>query len=342
MRAFVQYALVLILLLVASWILIPFRYGEKYPRQIGPSFDPYVRKVHQNQVNEQKPDLVLLGDSMLDPAVDAALLERLLNRKVLLIGRPGSASTLWYLIVKHNIVRARHRPQALIIFFRGTMMTVPAYRVTGRYFEQIDEFANSQDEELIQKAYLQPMNRLERLAERYLPPYGSRWRIRQEIDSRLRYTLPGLLAGCDRACMDYAMEVVFGNENMDLTFLSDAIAAADDYLYTRTALDFDAQVERSLLPDLIRLTEERGIRLVLVRMPVLRFSEPGSEPAGLRIYHQKMAAYLAQRGVIYLDYHHRSEFTPLHFDDPLHLNPAGEAIFTPLLAEDLKRTLELP
>ena len=39
-------------------------------------------------------------------------------------------------------------------FIFWQMMTLPGYRVTGRYFEQIDEFASPRDESLIQRAYL--------------------------------------------------------------------------------------------------------------------------------------------------------------------------------------------
>lgn len=335
MKAFLQYALVLLTMIAAAWFVIPRRYDMAYPRDIKPQFDKYIRRVYAKDIDERRPDIVLLGDSMLYPAVDAAVLSQKLNESVMAIGLPGSASTLWYLIVKNNIVETNHPPKTLVIFFRDTMMTVPGYRVTGRYFEQIDEFATPRDEELVKKAYINQMNPLEKWAEAWFPPYGSRWSVRQGIDSRLRYILPDSLLDCDKACMDNAMEAVFGSQNMDLSFLSDALAAADDYLYSRAALDFDAQVGESFLPDLIQITKERGIQLVLVRMRILRFTAPGSEPPGLRAYNEKLARYLAANGVIYLDYSDEARLTRDDFSDSLHFGPSGKAIFTPILAEDL-------
>lgn len=335
LKAFRQYSLILLALVVVSWIVIPLRYQVAYPREIKPQFDKYIRRKYVEQMDARHPDIVMLGDSMLRPAINETVLSQKLNRKILTIGLPGSASTLWYLIVKNNIIEAKVPPKVLVIVFRDTMMTVPGYRVTGRYFEQIDEFAGPKDEELVKKAYLNQMNPLEKLAEGYFPPFGSRWNIRQGVDSRIRYTMPNLGLGCDPTCMNNSMEIVFGDANMDVNFLSDALAAADDYLYSKTALDFDQQVGESFLPDLIKLCQDHGIQLILVRMRILRFALPGSEPPGLETYNDGLRAYLAANGVIYFDYSGESRLGRDQFSDPLHINPNGQAIFTEIFANDL-------
>lgn len=334
MKAFLQYIILLLTLIAISWGVIPTRYKTEYPRDVKPQFNNYVRKKYLKDIDEQKPVVVLLGDSMLAPAVNLNILSQTLDKKVMGIGLPGSASTLWYLIAKNNILEAQYPPQYLVIFFRDSMLTVPGYRVTGRYFEQIDEFAGPKDGELVKKAYLNQMNPLEKWAEAWFPPFGSRWNIRQGLDARIRYALPAQI-GCDQPCMDTAMEVVFGDLNMDPHFLSDAIAAADDYLYSKTALDFDKQVDASFLPDLIQLAKAHNVQLILVRMRILRFAEPGSEPPALRTYNEKLAAYLADNGVVYLDYSGEQSLTRDAFSDPLHMNDTGKVIFTGLLGQDL-------
>ncbi|PIV26323.1 MAG: hypothetical protein COS37_07015, partial [Anaerolineae bacterium CG03_land_8_20_14_0_80_58_20] len=138
MKAFLQYFLILLALAAVSWIVIPARYDISYPRDVKPQFDNYIRRKYVNAIDEQQPGLLLLGDSMLYPAVNTTVLSQKLNKKIMAIGLPGSASTLWYLIVKNNIIEAQSPPKYLAIFFRDSMMTVPGYRVTGRYFEQID------------------------------------------------------------------------------------------------------------------------------------------------------------------------------------------------------------
>jgi hypothetical protein len=340
MKEFRQYVIVLLMTVILLSAYLPARYDSPYPRPITPQFDTHVRKVYLEEISAMQADAVLLGDSMLNPAVDAAVLGERLDMQFYNIGLPGSASTLWYLITKNNIVDAQPRPKYLFIFFRDSMMTVPGYRVTGRYFEQIDEFARPQDGELIKRAYLDQMNPLEKAAEAYLPIYGLRWRLREGFDSRMRYTLPSSMLGCNQPCMDNAMEVVFGALNIDLVFLSEALAAADDYIYRREALDFENQIEASFLPDLINLCEYNGIQLVLVRMRTLRFTRPGSEPPALRQYGEDLRAYLESYGVIYLDYSDYAALTEEHFDDPVHMNDTGKVFFTELFGNDLEPLLK--
>jgi hypothetical protein len=178
------------------------------------------------------------------------------------------------------------------------------------------------------------MSPLEKFLEGYVPLYGSRWTVRQSIDYYIRYPLGNSLLGCDRACMDYSMEAVFAESNLDITFLSEAIGAADDYLYSREALDFQGQVDVSFLPEIIRLCRENGIQLILVRMPIQRFYEADSAPDGLAAYVADMASYSGEHNVPFLDFDRKT--MPIdYFSDTLHLNEQGRAIFSQQLAESL-------
>jgi hypothetical protein len=326
----------LITLIVSLSIYIPIRYQTPYPKDIRPQFDDYIRNTYLTVLNETQPDLVLLGDSMLRFGVDDKALADQLDNKIYFLSLDGTASTIWYLIIKNNLVVAAHKPEYLIIFFRDSMMTVPSYRVTGRYFELVDEVAGPLDEVLIQRAYIDKMNPLEKLTESYLPIYGSRWRIRESLDYYVRYSAVRVLLGCDQSCMDNAMENVFDDQNMDQKFLSDAIAVADDFLYSEEALDFKQQIGNSFLPEIIRLCKENGIQLVLVRMPIRRFHDPGTEPAGLNSYMQNLENYLKENGVIYVDVDREKDMPITYFEDALHLNETGRIEFTRRLVEALK------
>ena len=339
MKAFRNYLVTSILLLGLLFVYIPFRYQTSYPAPIGPRFDNRIRTTYTDLLNQEQPEVLLFGDSMLGPAVDDQVVANALGKKTTLVSLPGTASTIWYLILKNNIVLAEHKPQYLVLFFRDAMMTVPGYRVTGRYFEQIDEFASPDDTLLIQRAYIDQMTPVEKFMEAYIPLYSSRWQIRQSIDYHIRYTLGRLVLGCDPACMDYAMEVVFEANNLDVTFLSEAIASSDEYFYTPERLDFEAQVDKSFLPEVIRLCRENGIQLILVRMPILSFEDPGTQPEGLDAYVQDLAVYLQENEVPFFDFDNR-EFTGSYFTDSLHLNERGKALFTRKLVDSLLAEVE--
>jgi hypothetical protein len=334
MKPFRNFLVTSALLLTVLSLYIPVRYQISYPREIGPQFDDRIRRTYINILDEQQPDMLLFGDSMLAPAVDEGFVESQVGVNIHTVSLPGTASTLWYLILKNNIVLAEHKPAYLVMFFRDTMMTLPGYRVTGRYFEQIDEFASPDDRVLIERAYINQMTALEKFLEANFPLYGSRWTIRQSLDYYIRYPLGNTLLGCDQPCMDYAMEAVFAEGNLDITFLSEAIGAADENLYTDQALDFNGQVALSFLPEIVRLCRENGIQLVLVRMPILRYYDPAARPAGLDGYIQDLSIYLKENNVPFLDFDQK-DMPPEFFTDTLHLNEQGKALFTEQLTESL-------
>jgi len=340
MKSLRQYLLLLLVVCIGLSVYIPHRYQVPYPRDIRPQFDPYVRKTFIQKLDTEQPEIALLGDSMLGPAVDGNRVTQELNKKTVLFGFPGTASTIWYLIFKNNFMVAEHKPKYIAIFFRDTMMTLPEYRVTGKYFDLVDEFASPKDSDLIKKAYLNQMTPLEKLAEGYFPIYSSRWQIRETIDYYLRYYLSTKFLGCDKDCMENSLDTVFDENNMDILFLGNAIAEADDYLYKGDALDFDKRVSKSFLPEIIQLCKENDVQLILVRMRILRYIGSQPKPPGFDKYFEDLRTYLEKNGVIYLDYAGEEQLTPEYFTDSLHLNEAGKAVFTGMFIEDLKKYLK--
>jgi hypothetical protein len=335
MRSFLRYSLLLLAVLAGLTMLLPRAYHVPYPAQVGPVFDNAVRSRYTNILEEYKVKVALMGDSVLEQSVDGEALSKSLNTPSYPIAVPGSTAPFWYLILKNIILEADPRPETVILLYRDTILTLPDFHTKGGYVNELDQFATAHEPVLVERAYLNFMNPLEKWAEAWFPPFGSRWSVRQAVDARIRYTLPAALLNCDTTCMNNGMELVFGELNMDPNFLSDALAAADTYLYSREALNFDRQVGESFLPDLIQMTRDHGVQLILVQMRILRFSVPGSEPPALHTYNQHLAAYLAANGVIYLDYSHETSLGRDYFSDPLHMNDAGKAVFTEMFGEDL-------
>jgi len=339
MKAFFNYAVVSALIIGFLSFYIPIRYDTPYPRSIGPQFDWYIRDTYINFLNEEQPYVYLLGDSMPGADIDETYVSKALGEKVELNSLPGTASTIWYLMIKNNFVLAEHKPKYLVIFFRDSMMTVPSYRVTGRYFELIDEYASPADTLLIQRAYINQMGSMKKIMERYIPLYGSRQTIRQTIDYYIRYPFGHLLLKCDLDCINSSMDNVFDQNNIDPIFFGEALDTADSYLYTREALNFNKQVDESFLPEIIRLCRENDIELIMVRMPIMRFYRPGTKPPGLDRYVREMSVYLKANHVPFLDFDQK-ELPAEYFKDMLHLNEKGKAIFTQKLSNALKEIVK--
>jgi hypothetical protein len=335
-RSFIRYFLMLIVVLIIFSLYIPIRYDVHYPREIGPLFDSFYKRVSLRAIAIEQPQMVVLGDSVFMRGVDLNQLAAETGKTVYGIGVAGSASALWYIVVKNNIVPSPFKPEALIIVFRDTMLTTPGYRVNGSYFKQLDEYATPNDHLLIERAYVNLMNPLEKISERYFPLYGSRLSLRETLDYYIRYSGNKTLFGCDNRCTDKAMGIVYGAANMEKNILGDAIGTAESYLYTPEALDFNSQLNRSFLPEMVRLCNENGIQLILVRTKTMRYPDEASEPLALKTYMENMSAYLDANGVILLDFGQDDRLKTKYFFDPLHLNEQGRVIFTRMIVDSLK------
>lgn len=335
MKTFRQYLFILLLCFIALNLYALKRYDLSYPFQLEPKLDNAIRQNHTKAIIKNEPQIVLIGDSTLTKGVDTTRLSAQLDIPLYSIDLPGSASTLWYLIIKNNVTTVPVPPKYLLIFFRDTMLTMPGYRVQGQYFEQIDEYASSKDELLMERAFIGLMNPMERFAEAYLPIYTARWQMREEIESRIRYT-PAQITGCAPKCVDGALSHIFGDSNVSAQGLNEAISSADENLYTRRALDFENQVNKSFLPELIRLSQENNIQLLLIRIKTIQFTQ--SFPA-LDNYMNNLKSYAQANNVIVLDFANNPHLPSGLYMDTLHLNDQGRIIFTDILTETLKPLL---
>lgn len=319
----------ILLTLILATTLMPV-YGSQleFPREAGPVLDGQVRTNHLKSIDEKRPQVVLIGDSTLGVSVDPVQLSELTGKSIYNISIPGSASALWYLILKNNIARAAYKPQYLLVLFRDTILTAPGYRVHGSYFDLVDEYADSNDHLLMQNSFVGLMNPLEVAAEKYFPLYVARTEIRKGIDSKIRYFAPAI-TGCDMDCTDAALGKVFVGANLEPGVLMDAVGAAESYLYTPDQLDFDHQLEQSYLPEMVRIANENNIKLVLVRIKV---ETHGRDPK-LEAYLNSLKSYVHENNAFMLDYGNDPRLTHDLFLDPIHLNPKGQIVFTQMVAD---------
>lgn len=339
MRLFYRYLLALGILLLVTSILIPIRYDVAYPKTLGPKLNNRMHTKYQNDIVNAGAELALVGDSILVTGVNPEELARLTGKRTVSLGIPGSASAVWYLMLKNNIIKVSQKPEYVLVFFRDTILTAPGYRVNGKYFSLVDDVANTDDRVLVQKAFIDLMNPLEQWADRYLPLYGSRLRLRETIDYYVRYSAASM-AGCNQQCNDDANIAVFRDLNLDANLLVEAIATAESYLYTPNQLNFARQVDASFLPDMVDLARNNGIQLILVRTKHQNYPTEASEPAPLKQYILELKDYARQNDVIVLDFAHDDRLTPAMFTDSHHLNEQGAALFTQMLSEALQPVLQ--
>lgn len=342
MRAFRNYFILVVLASVALSAFMVIYSGSPYPSVVGPVFDDDVDTTHRKIIEIQRPEVILLGDSLVEENVDTAALSNQLGVDVYPIAYPGSSSAVWYLAMKNILAASSYHPPTVVILFRDDILTAPAYRVNGKYSLAVEMLASSSDTLVAQLAYINNMNPIERWAEAYFPIYGQRLKIRQRIDYQLRYTLTRNLLDCGKRCTDTAMDEELRTANMEMNVLSEAVFTAESYLYSSALLDFERQLPRSFLPEIIRLARENGIRLIFVRSETLLFPNEASEPLGLDEYLADLERYFAANNVAYADLNANGGIPDEYFRDLVHMNPEGRIVYTEALGEALLPLISEP
>lgn len=333
MRLFLKFSLILTIIIILTSVILPRTYETEFPRDPGPALDKQLRTNHLEYIEENQPQIVLLGDSTLVLGVDSDALAQQTGKSVYSIGIPGSASALWYLMLKNNIAEAAYKPEYVLVVFRNTILTAPGYRVHGSYFKLVDEYAARNEPVFIEKSFVNLMNPLEIASEKYLPLYVLRSDLRNGMDASIRYFVPPLF-GCDENCTDFALGEIFSGADLEPKALVDALGAAESLLYTDEQLDFDALVNESYLPDMIRIAHENDIKLVFARIRVQSEFEGSPEHEN---YLNSLSQYLKEQNVFLLDYGSDPRITDDLLRDPLHLNEEGKLVFTHLLADGLQK-----
>jgi len=335
MRSFLRTSLLLLAVLIALTVYLPRRYGAPYPAQPGPTFDNAVRSRVTNILGEHHIEVALIGDSALEQGVDAQALSTALGKSSYTIAVPGSTSAFWYLILKNIILEADPRPDAVILLYRDTILTLSDFHVNGGYVAELDQFATAREDVLLERAYLNFMNPLEKWALAYFPLYSSRQRLADKADYYARNLLPVLFLPCKGDCLDRAHAIVFHVDNVAPAFQEKALVEEEEFLFTPRAMDFEGQAGRSFLPEIIRLARENGIRLILAHERTLLFPAAGAEPKALQEYKRALASYLKANDVTLLDFSYDPRLPDDYFADVLHMNETGKAAFTQMLAEAL-------
>ena len=250
-------------------------------------------------LREAQPEYVVIGDSMAGSRIDPAHLSRVSGRSVAGLSRPGTPVAYWYLQLKNLIVRnGLTHMRGAIIFFRDDQLTTQV-EVEGPI---LDRVARDQEPELdrILAAYrLGPFSNVHRTA-RAVYQFD---RTRVWLEPRLNRapSTVAVRATGDQALTAPELITTINNEMFALDKLR-KFAAADLPQAQPDFLDFDRHVGRSLLPEILAVAAQAGLRMAFIR--VQRRPRPDGPPdqsEALTHYLEKLAAYLQTRGAYYHD-----------------------------------------
>lgn len=336
MKRFLAFLLSLVVFLFVFSIGLPALYGVDYPRSSVITRNPDLDPEMSARFEEIRPEMVLLGNSMLGEGIDESILNALIPDRVLKLGLDGAASAVWYLVIKNFICAQDPPPQVTVLFFRDTFLTWPRYRVDGRYKGKVDKYAGPDEYFFDSRAYLDGMSRYSYFMNSKFALWGERENLRDDLVGFAKFGVPAAMAGADSTLVDDAIARTFADSNMNTDLLTVAQLAAEDSGDKIDHQDFHAALELSFLPSMLDLLEEQGIETIMVRIKRRGDLEPNSRSAALEEYIRQLSAYFASRNVGFLDYSGDENLLEEHFGEGDHLNEQGREIFTRMFAEDLK------
>lgn len=297
---------------------------------------------------KRKPEVVILGSSVTACAIDPGLLQERSGREVLDLTIAGGMSASWYLLMKNVIAKGTPKPKLVILGFRDVYLTVPDFRVEGRYKAMLDRYVDGPEPTLDRRAYLAKLGASEYFLRRHWAPFQRRDEIRDRVETWAKAGLPSVLLGRSEDQLRASVERVFAEENK----LHPKVNTAEEKALGSDLdrhFEFDEVLAKSFLPDIIEIAKESGIQLAFVRMRPRRNAEPAEVqlkyPSFFREllpgYEAKLDDYLEQQGVMLFDFT-KDERIPLEWyarDDHLDFD-FGRRGFTEILAGEMAAALD--
>jgi hypothetical protein len=277
------------------------------------------------------PGLVVIGDSMAGSRIDPALLTRLSGELTAPLLYAGSGPAWWYLALKNWVIASGIHPRAVIVFFRDTNLTNVLFRIDATW--SLDTAALDREDDLnarVARRRGSPFYRLrdgiDRLYQaeqtrRWIEPVAGEWPARVLIP----YRKP-------RAAFLERLNERFGLAHLRRMDAADMQASED-----REA-DFDAFVDKSGLPLMLRDARRAGLTLVLVR--VQRRPAGGHPPyqsPALQRYIARLQSYVEANGGVFMDDTGDPAQTLDLYEDGDHLSREGRRRYTELFAARLRQ-----
>jgi hypothetical protein len=277
------------------------------------------------------PGLVVIGDSMAGSRIDPALLDRLTGARTAPILYAGSGPAWWYLALKNWVIASGIRPRAVIVFFRDTNLTNVLFRIDATW--SLDTAALEREDDLnaaVARRRGSPFYRVrdafERLyqaeqSRRWIEPAVNEWPARTLVPYRRQ-----------RAAFLEQLNERFGLAHLRPMDAADMQATED-----RDA-DFDAFVDKSGLPLMLRDARRAGLTLVLVRVQRRPAGgQPPHQSPALQRYVAKLRIYIESNGGVFMDDTGDPAQTLDLYEDGDHLSREGRRRYTEAFATRLRQ-----
>ena len=294
---------------------------------------PHFDIPEKSRVQDLRPEVVVIGNSLVKEGVDEKILSTSLNSSAMTIYAVGSGSAFWYLAFKNAVIASAVNVPIVAIVFTDDGLTNPTAGVYGYPKKHLDQMVSGCETLLDERAYWSQMSFIERVLTRFFPPYRLRNECRTFVEKATHQVVSWFVPSYNKYDVDESVEHVFSDKNMISELVNKRQLAGSE---TQQILEFEVAVEKSFLPEMIRISKDAGIRLVFVRYKRRRVAEGYSDGAQMTGYLNKLKAYLTVNDVDFIDFTNDQRIGIQHYAYGNHFNREGCDLFSTLLGEKIR------
>ena len=328
-----KHILLFIIFLVAIGICTLF-FGK--PHDVYERKHPLQDKKWLLKINEEKPDVAFVGNSMLI-GLEPAYFAHLTGLQNLRIMNFGTFSAYWYVLFKNMICEAKFKPKLVVFLFRDTYLTDSEFRAFGDFKRPIDTISQRYEPELDWVTYTRPISTLRCFMNNYWVPYQRHTTVRYNFERRIKNMLANWLH-VDKKVPDKAIANVFDNKNLNQRLLTKQQLAIESVANSKT-YDFSNELSTSFLPYIIKLASSNDIQLAFVRFKRRSNAVGIKQSERLKKYIADLKIYLEKNEIPLIDCTDLNEIKENHYADGDHLTYPGAVLFTDALAHRLPALL---
>lgn len=309
-------------------------------------------------LQKDRPEWVLLGNSMLNSRVDTPYFEQLSGHSVYKLSFSGTKSAMWYLMLKTIVVESNVKPKCVSLLFRDRDLTRPTLRaddneemierLNGRQFPEW-ELVMGDYESKRKSSWARLTEQVGRGVNELLPGEKLNGWARGKLEKRA-YDVGSIGAGGGDNVWRAARNDLLSMEHMrklkdqsSEETLEEMLAKAEEVERNQPSL-FDASPNRSFLPHMVALCEQHGIKLHLHRIktnPDLPQRDAESERL-LREYLEQLRRYAEGKGCLYSDESGKAEITGSMFLDSMHIRtePGNQQAYMRIFWDQVKPLID--
>ncbi len=286
------------------------------------------------RIDTVKPQVVLVGNSMVGRSVHPEYFNTLTKIPTLILAPGGSGSAWWYLAFK-NMLCVKQIP-TVAFFFRDNELTDPTYNVTDEYKSTIDLMCSSNEPLLDRLAYYNNMSDFELKVNQNWPLYQKRKEVKTDVDAAIKKKVYRWFSDLKDGNAQAPIDRMFADTNMNVALFTKFQFKSDKRKHSE--FDFKTALDKSFLPEILALAKQNNIKLIFVRVKRRRDVIPNSQPPELVAYINDLTEYFKKENIVFIDYTSDKRITEDFYSDGDHMDRHDRPMyFTQMVADTLPR-----